>query len=36
MCAGVWSDELHKKFGIEPGYEVKMSKGVHLALSAIR
>jgi glycerol-3-phosphate dehydrogenase len=32
MCAGVWSDELHKKFGIEPGYEVKMSKGVHITL----
>lgn len=34
MCAGVWSDELHKKFGIEPGYEVKMSKGVHITLPA--
>ena len=32
MCAGVWSDELHKNFGIEPGYEVKMSKGVHITL----
>ena len=32
MCAGVWSDELHKKFGIEPGYEVKMSKGVHITI----
>lgn len=32
MCAGVWSDQLHKKFGIEPGYEVKMSKGVHITL----
>jgi glycerol-3-phosphate dehydrogenase len=32
MCAGVWSDELHKEFGIEPGYEVKMSKGVHITL----
>jgi glycerol-3-phosphate dehydrogenase len=30
MCAGVWSDQLHKSFGIEPGYEVKMSKGVHI------
>ena len=38
MCAGVWSDELHQKFGIEPGYEVKMSKGVHITLpkSAIK
>jgi len=32
MCAGVWSDQLHKNFGIEPGYEVKMSKGVHITL----
>ncbi|MFM2103419.1 MAG: hypothetical protein RL740_506 [Actinomycetota bacterium] len=32
MCAGVWSDQLHKEFGIEPGYEVKMSKGVHIIL----
>mgnify|MGYP003337368063 FL=1 len=38
MCAGVWSDELHKQFGIEAGYEVKMSKGVHITLpgSAIK
>ena len=32
MCAGVWSDKLHKSFGIEPGYEVKMSKGVHITV----
>ena len=32
MCAGVWSDHLHKEFGITPGYEVKMSKGVHITL----
>ena len=32
MCAGVWSDQLHKSFGIEPGYEVKMSKGVHITV----
>ena len=32
MCAGVWSDKLHKDFGIEAGYEVKMSKGVHITL----
>lgn len=32
MCAGVWSDQLHKSFGIEPGYEVKMSKGIHIVL----
>jgi glycerol-3-phosphate dehydrogenase len=32
MCAGVWSDELHKKFGITPGYSVAMSKGVHIVV----
>ena len=32
MCAGVWSDQLHQEFGITPGYEVKMSKGVHITL----
>lgn len=38
MCAGVWSDQLHREFGLEPGYEVKMSKGVHITLpgSAIK
>ena len=32
MCAGVWSDELHEKFGLKAGYEVRMSKGVHIVL----
>ena len=32
MCAGVWSDELHAKFGLKAGYEVRMSKGVHIVL----
>ncbi len=32
MCAGIWSDELHEKFGIKPGYSVTMSKGVHIVL----
>ncbi len=32
MCAGVWSDQMHKDFGITPGYEVKMSKGAHIVL----
>ncbi len=32
MCAGIWSDELHKEFGITPGYGVTMSKGVHIIL----
>lgn len=38
MCAGVWSDELHAKFGLKAGYDVRMSKGVHIVLpgSAIR
>ncbi|MEJ6618229.1 MAG: glycerol-3-phosphate dehydrogenase/oxidase, partial [Candidatus Planktophila sp.] len=32
MCAGIWSDELHKKFGIKPSYKVAMSKGAHIVL----
>lgn len=32
MCAGIWSDELHKQFGITPGYGVTMSKGAHIIL----
>lgn len=32
MCAGVWSDELHAKFGLKAGYEVRMSKGAHIVL----
>lgn len=32
MCAGVWSDELHKQFGLTPGYSVAMSKGVHIVV----
>jgi glycerol-3-phosphate dehydrogenase len=38
MCAGVWSDDLHEKFGIKPGYKVAMSKGAHIVLpkSAIK
>ncbi|MEK6648276.1 MAG: glycerol-3-phosphate dehydrogenase/oxidase [Actinomycetota bacterium] len=32
MCAGIWSDELHTKFGLKAGYEVRMSKGVHIVL----
>jgi len=32
MCAGIWSDELHEKFGLKAGYEVRMSKGVHIVL----
>jgi len=38
MCAGIWSDEMHAKFGIKPGYGVTMSKGVHIVVpgSAIK
>ena len=38
MCAGIWSDELHAKFDLVPGYGVTMSKGVHIVLpgSAIK
>jgi glycerol-3-phosphate dehydrogenase len=38
MCAGIWSDELHQKFGLQAGYSVAMSKGVHIVLpgSAIK
>ncbi len=38
MCAGVWSDALHEKFELKAGYNVTMSKGVHIVLpgSAIK
>jgi glycerol-3-phosphate dehydrogenase len=38
MCAGIWSDEMHAKFGLKPGYGVTMSKGVHIVVpgSAIK
>jgi glycerol-3-phosphate dehydrogenase len=38
MCAGIWSDALHEKFDLIPGYNVTMSKGVHIVLpgSAIK
>ena len=32
MCAGIWSDEMHAKFGITPGYGVTMSKGTHIVV----
>lgn len=32
MCAGIWSDQLHESFGIKAGYNVTMSKGVHIVL----
>jgi glycerol-3-phosphate dehydrogenase len=38
MCAGVWSDQLHEKFELTPGYNVTMSKGAHIVMpgSAIK
>ncbi len=38
MCAGIWSGELHTKFRLKAGYDVTMSKGVHIVLpgSAIK
>jgi glycerol-3-phosphate dehydrogenase len=32
MCAGIWSDEMHAKFDLTPGYGVTMSKGVHIVV----
>jgi glycerol-3-phosphate dehydrogenase len=32
MCAGIWSDEMHAKFGLKAGYSVTMSKGVHIVV----
>jgi glycerol-3-phosphate dehydrogenase len=30
VCAGVWSDLVHQASGVRAGYQVRMSKGVHL------
>ena len=32
VCAGVWSDLVYSRNGIQAGYEVRMSKGVHIVL----
>ena len=32
MAAGIWSNELHERFGIEGNYSVRMSKGVHIVV----
>ncbi|HUW78280.1 MAG TPA: glycerol-3-phosphate dehydrogenase/oxidase [Candidatus Nanopelagicaceae bacterium] len=32
LAAGVWSDGLHARAGITPGYSVTMSKGVHITV----
>ena len=32
MAAGVWTDPLYEKFGLKPGYAVRMSKGAHIVV----
>jgi glycerol-3-phosphate dehydrogenase len=32
VCAGVWSDLVHQASGVQAGYQVRMSKGVHLVM----
>jgi glycerol-3-phosphate dehydrogenase len=32
MAAGVWTDPMYKKFGVKPGYAVRMSKGAHIVV----
>ena len=32
VCAGVWSDLVHQASGVRAGYQVRMSKGVHLVM----
>ncbi len=32
LCAGVWSDLVHSASGVRAGYQVRMSKGVHLVV----
>ena len=32
MAAGVWTNELHEKFGVKSNYTVRMSKGIHIVL----
>ena len=38
MAAGVWTDPLYEKYGLKPGYAVRMSKGAHIVVpgNAIR
>ena len=33
VCAGVWSDLVHQASGVRAGYQVRMSKGVHLVMN---
>ena len=32
LCAGVWTDLVHELSGIQAGYKVRMSKGVHVVV----
>ena len=32
VCAGVWTDLVHSLGGVQAGYQVRMSKGVHLVM----
>lgn len=32
LAGGVWTTALYEKFGIKPGYEVRMSKGSHIVV----
>jgi glycerol-3-phosphate dehydrogenase len=34
VCAGVWSDLVHEASGVRAGYQVRMSKGVHLVMDS--
>jgi glycerol-3-phosphate dehydrogenase len=32
VCAGVWTDLVHEAAGVQAGYRVRMSKGVHIVV----
>jgi glycerol-3-phosphate dehydrogenase len=32
VCAGVWADQVHELAGVQAGYRVRMSKGVHIVV----
>src|SRR5246127_2733229 len=32
VCAGVWTDLIHELAGVRAGYQVRMSKGVHIVV----
>jgi glycerol-3-phosphate dehydrogenase len=32
VCAGVWTDQIHDLAGVRAGYQVRMSKGVHVVV----